>query len=286
MDTVWYMLGMLVVLAGVAGKKYLWEQPKPLARKRKIFTTPELSYKQLPGDLITEVRDKWTRPLVSLPVHVDIPRLARKISIYTHISSKQVVLVGQDDINGSNNDTSPAHNDQLVIKDLILTLSEHLGEPSSQQLNIDSNFLEYFKRSSDTSQALADFLGAVVGRESQTAKVLKACNQSVLAPGVLKLKFAIGNHYPYKDSRGSWRIEIVVGPDWVTVEHMKREKSFDDTPQNYFEFSWALKLTFDKDMEVLKNTELYIDDATLGDSMNVHTKQKVYDILKPWFRPK
>jgi len=280
-----------MVVVGVVSKQYWWPQSKPTRsyQQRKKVATNDLSYQQLPGDLLTEVGDKWKRPLHNLPVHVDIPRLARKISIYTapSPSSKEPVLIGKDDVNASNNDkSSAAHNDNLVMKDLILTLAKHLGETDTQQDNIDSNFLAYFKKTADPSQALADFLASIVGAESQTAKVLKACNQSVLAPGVLKLKFAIGNHYPYKDSRGSWRIEIVVGPDWVTVEHMKREKSFDDTPQNYFEFSWALKLTFDKNMENLQETELYIDDATLGDSMNTTIKQKVYDILSPWFKPK
>ncbi len=38
----------------------------------------------------------------------------------------------------------------------------------------------------------------------------------------------------------------------VSVEHLKREKSFDETPAQYFEFEWSLKLTFDRDLRVLR----------------------------------
>src|SRR4051794_4786980 len=35
-----------------------------------------------PEGLLLDMKDKWTRPLTKLPVNVDIPRLARKMSIY------------------------------------------------------------------------------------------------------------------------------------------------------------------------------------------------------------
>lgn len=134
---------------------------------------------------MTELKDKWTRPLVSLPVHVDIPRLARKITIYSSTSNsssstnKQPVLISREEAE------TDAASDNLVIKDLIKTISQQLGEPPEQQQNIDSKFMDYFGKTADPSQALAEFLENVVGHNSNTARVLKACNQSVLAPGVL-----------------------------------------------------------------------------------------------------
>jgi hypothetical protein len=272
---VWYVLAVVALVVGVFSKRYLFSKSTAqLSEGGHKGSYPKA------GDLMTEVRDKWKRPLAALPVHVDIPRLARKISVFTVSAnnSKQCVL-SQDDL------TSNEPNDNQVIKGLIRVLSKHLGEPETQQENIDTQFMEYFKRTADPSLALSDFMSGVVGSESLTACVLKACNQSVLAPGVLKLKFAVGNHYPYKDARGSWRIEVVIGHDFVTVEHLKSEKSFDESPQHYFEFSWSLKLTFDRDLQDLRNTTLHIDDTNLSDSMSPKTKKKVYEVLKPFFRP-
>jgi len=293
MDGVWYVVGVMAFLVGMMGKKYIWPTKSP-SSSPKLSATSSNTYPDS-GDLMTELRDKWTRPLPSLPVHVDIPRLARKITVYsstsssrsTNTSNKHPVLVRQptdQQLLQSPSSSTSTESDSMVIKELIRTLSRQLGEPTSQQENIDSHFMDYFSKTADPSQALAEFLEAIVGHDSHTARVLKACNQSVLAPGVLKLKFAIGNYFPYKDARGSWRIEIVVGPNWVTVEHLKKEKSFDESPQNYFEFTWSLKLIFDTDVQVLRDIELFVDDATLSDEMNPQTKKKVYSVLKPYFR--
>ena len=168
------MVAMLALMVGVLGRKYLFNTGGSSSRLDSSNSYPDS------GDLVTEVRDKWKRPVESLPVHVDIPRLARKMSVYTSSpnNSKQPVL------SAANNEIN---NDSQVMKELIRTLSKYLGEPQTQQDNIDNNFMEYFKRTADPSLALADFLNGVVGHESRTAGVLKACNQSVLAPGVLVL---------------------------------------------------------------------------------------------------
>jgi hypothetical protein len=177
----WYVFAVLAVMVGVISKKYLF-RTNPTPTRLRSDSYPEA------GDLMTEIRDKWKRPLETLPVHVDIPRLARKISVYTvSDNAKQLVLTTQDDLPSSGEPTSDNH----IIKELLKTLSKHLGEPATQQENIDTNFVEYFKRTADPSLALADFLNTVVGHESLTAGVLKACNQSVLAPGVLVLLSSI-----------------------------------------------------------------------------------------------
>lgn len=181
MDGVWYMVALVALMVGVISKKYLWKST-PSSPRSSTRLSGSNSYPDS-GDLMTEVRDKWKRPVEALPVHVDIPRLARKITVYTtksdHNSKQPVLSNSQDD------PASGDFNDNIVIKELLRSLSRHLGEPETQQENIDTQFMDYFKRTADPSLALADFLSAVVGHDSPTAGVLKACNQSVLAPGVL-----------------------------------------------------------------------------------------------------
>jgi hypothetical protein len=54
------------------------------------------------------------------------------------------------------------------------------------------------------------------------------------------------------DMRGSWRIDILMDGDKVTVVHTKRERSFEDSPSEYFEFGWSLSMVFDKDLSNLQ----------------------------------
>ncbi len=180
MDATWYILGIFVVFVGFVSKRY-WS-PSNSHSPANIYP--------IPGDLLSELRDKWKKPVESLPVSVDIPRLARKISIYkatenNNDTHKEPILLGRDDIATTNNDTTSERHEHVVIKDLITTLAQQLGEPTAHQQSIDERFSEFLKRSADPSQALGEFLEKVVGHHSPTTRVLKACNQSVLAPGVL-----------------------------------------------------------------------------------------------------
>lgn len=176
---------MVALVVGVISKKYLWKTNTSPRSSTSIVGYPDS------GDLLTELRDKWKRPVEALPVHVDIPRLARKITIYTATSqdsTKHPVLATTHDDLAASGDHPPT-NDNQVIREVIRTLSKHLGEPENQQEKIDTRFPEYFKRTADPSLALQDFMSDVVGHDSLTLGVLKACNQSVLAPGVLVCPF-------------------------------------------------------------------------------------------------
>jgi hypothetical protein len=186
MEGVLVVVAMLALVVGVISKKYLFKSTPRSRLGASSGDYPDT------GDIQTEVRDKWKRPLETLPVHVDIPRLARKISVFTvePDNTKKIVLSPQDDL------PSESNTESQVIKELLKTLSKYLGESETQQTNIDTKFMEYFKRTADPSLALADFLSDVVGHESPTACVLKACNQSVLAPGVLVLIFVFSLFSP------------------------------------------------------------------------------------------
>ena len=58
-----------------------------------------------------------------------------------------------------------------------------------------------------------------MGENNRVMGVLKCCNQSVLAPAVLRLKSSIGSAFPYKDIRGGWRIFVHINTDQVVIQH-------------------------------------------------------------------
>lgn len=244
------------------------------------------------GDLKTEIHMKWSRPVKTLPVHVDVPRLARKMAIYADNNKNHVLHAAKDTGAGLSDDaplgTVNKHpdaqlHDQRIIRDIILTLSIHLGEPKEQQRHIEAKFPEYFGPG-DTSVALREYMENVVGDDSKVIGVLKACNQSILAPGVLKLKFSVGNQFPFKDMRGSWRIDIIVDKDKVTVIHSKRERSFEDSPSDYFEFGWSLAMVFDKDITDLQETLLFIEDISYGSDVHNDKKMQIRESMKNFMR--
>jgi len=293
---------VLLVLFGIISLMVIWLSKdciwnsKSSRRKNNANTTMKHRYEPVDhfgtGDLKTEIRMKWSKPANTLPVHVDVPRLARKMAIYAdnrntvlHAAKDTDTGMGEDSMHKSVN-TKPLDNqlhDQKIIKDIILTLSVHLGEHKDKQRHIESKFPEYFGPG-DTSVALRDYMEQVIGDDSKVISVLKACNQSILAPGVLKLKFTVGNQFPFKDMRGSWRIDIIVDADKVTVIHSKRERSFEDSPSEYFEFGWSLAMIFDKDVSDLQETNLFIEDITYGSDVHNDKKMQIRESMKNFIR--
>jgi len=265
-----------VLFIAYLGKKYVFtpNPPPPLLSPRRYEFVSA-------ADSPTEIATKWEKPYHTLPVHVDIPRLGKKISIY--VNNTVVHQADTDDLAalraGAMMDTPRGSQDHTVIRDIVVSLSKHLGEAQSQQDALRARFSEFFHPAGDPSLALSEYLEQVVGVDSKVLGVLKACNQSILAPGVLKLKCTVGNQFAFKDMRGSWRINIYITPDKVCVTHLKRERSFEDDPADYFEFEWSLVLVFDGNVTKMQEVHLHIDELLFGTSMNPSKKKKIREAM-------
>merc|ERR1712125_308402 len=75
------------------------------------------------------------------------------------------------------------------------------------------------------------------------------CNQSMLAPTVVRMKERIGTHWPYKDQRGEWKIIINKENDsLISVTHIKKEVSWESNSlfeSQHFQFTWSLRRDFE-----------------------------------------
>ncbi|PRP79538.1 hypothetical protein PROFUN_12771, partial [Planoprotostelium fungivorum] len=99
----------------------------------------------------------------------------------------------------------------------------------------------------DMSKELAMFFYEVLGEESPTARILKACNQAVIAPAVIELTVNVAPKVPFKDG-GGWRIGISVDDSdgSATVTHWKRQKATvrPNEPEPFSYFEWYLSIVF------------------------------------------
>jgi hypothetical protein len=267
-----------IVVVAYVTHKYYWKQDSE--KPATSLTTGRRYEFEVGADLHKEISTKWERPYHTLPVHVDIPRLAKKIAIY----SNGVVVHGPPDedlsasLGSSGGLFPPAPRVESTIRDIMTVLSRLLGEPTEKQDAITTHYSKFFM-GGDPSLSLTEFIDNVVGPTSKVVNVLKSCNQSILAPGILKLKVAVGNQYPFKDVRGSWRIDVHVSSEHVTVTHLKRERSFEDDSAEYFEFDWSLKLVFSSDVSRLEDVILHIDELTYGDRMESSKRKKIRDVM-------
>jgi len=280
------VFSLLVVL--YIARTYIWNSGKSELPQGKQHLPPANTRRyefDTATDLLKEISTKWQKPYHTLPVHVDIPRLAKKIIIY---GDGEIVHKPQED-NACNTSSGNLFADlprqDNTIKDIIVTLSKWLGDSQEQQESISTKYASFFG-SGDPSLSLNEFIEHVVGVDSNVVKVLKACNQSILAPGVLKLKVAVGNQFPFKDMRGSWRIEIQIDSERVSVTHLKVERSFEDESTEYFEFAWTLRIVFDRQLTRVLEVQLYIDDVLYGDKMDTSKRRKIREVMGAFARTK
>jgi len=180
----------------------------------------------------------WSRPYHKLPIHIDIPRLSKKIRVY----SGEKCLHGNPDgeLEG-----------EEIIYFLLLTLAKELEDFDACNF-IEKHFRtivdEYAEPGNDTSGELSRFLKAMVtevGSEGKMLRVLKAVHQKVIFSGFYllqsKLCPTLGR---FKDSIGSWHINIFIYPTNIRVVHTKAQISspLEDITRVDYEFKWQLEI--------------------------------------------
>jgi hypothetical protein len=108
-----------------------------------------------------------------------------------------------------------------IMKSLLLSLSSHV-DPDEVTAAVNQHFSQYFDTiTQDISKKLMAFLVSVMGNNSKTVRILKACNQSIIASSVVRLKRDLGQEFPYFDVQGGWRIIITISEDDIQVIHRK-----------------------------------------------------------------
>jgi hypothetical protein len=198
MNVIIFILVVTLMVMIVLVKAFFWNTSPPNNKTKRRNASPPVRHRYEPvgnfgtGDLKTEIHMKWSKPVNTLPVHVDIPRLARKMAIYSDSKKKSVLLAAKDNEVNNGSDGKPIMSaqmqDQHIMRDIILTLSQQVGESFERQKHLETKFAEFFGHG-DTSVALRDYMDQVIGESSKVIGILKACNQSVLAPGVLVSTF-------------------------------------------------------------------------------------------------
>lgn len=134
-------------------------------------------------------------------------------------------------------------------------LFEHIISPNataSIQVPLDQ-----FRTEIDISDhaSLNSFFFRYFGEESRTMKLLKACNQSILAPAITNLKKGLYGKLQYKDVPGGWTIHMFLGSDTVRVTHRRKEQVTQQRPEDLqilrcFQFEWELVIDFDSREEM------------------------------------
>jgi hypothetical protein len=256
--------------------------------KRDMAASQKLAMEEEPP-LLEEVLRLWNRPLLVTSTLKDIGRLVRGMDVLdargAPLLPATVLFKG---VEGDISRTIPR-----TVYGLFLSLARAL-EPPEVAAALETHFWSRVqdKESGDLAGQLAQLLGPAekgglvcLDENSRLVRLLKTCNQEILAPAVLRLKLHIHRHLQYKDLRGQWHIAIELKPNGhLLVSHNKREQSSDSTPENQFEFSWSLLLELDGGGALL-SANLAITDYVFNEKTSRAKQNEVKRILEPHVVP-
>jgi len=222
--------------------------------------------------LYDEIIDKWRRPATSLPVQIDLPRLIYKFEITDKLGQSLLPSNIKDMQRGE------------LLKLLFDTLNRLFAMSTTEQTEFNRVFDELVEptKDGDISIRLSYFLEHI-GDNIPAMGVLKACNQSFLAPAVIMLKSRLGGQLRYKDLRDGWYINIQITDSEIILKHRKTEQSFESNPDSQFQFDWELTLTFNRAVTELKTVNLHVVDIRYSSEILEVKKVKLQNLLAQFY---
>jgi len=187
---------------------------------------------------ISDSQAIWSRNLKDLSVHMDLPRLGPRITLF---KEDEEVLFSQE-----------SDSKMERIKLLLVSIAKLCNEDSQLVTDIENKFYDHINSdgAGDPSQQLSNFLTAVIPKDSKIERVLKLCHQKMVFPAFYCIKTKIFDKLPFKDYRGTWDVKIVFLPSNALVQHSKVQVSKDPPApgeEEEYKFRWCLNLSISGD---------------------------------------
>jgi len=206
--------------------------------KKTTFIEPSLSL------LLPQTVAKFSKSIDDLPLHVDYPRLYRKISVYDE----------DDNVIWQDLDSSGRQGDEVeLMLELLLTMSDMLGLDGEGTTELFRNSIQ---GNHEISNGLKEFYLAL-GPSHGLIGILKCVNQDIIVPAVTVMKYGFFNaKLNYFEIRGKWNITIKFCSDKIVVTNRRWERTSPETHH----FSWDLNITLNKDATKVTDTTLYVKD--------------------------
>jgi hypothetical protein len=256
------------VKQSAASIKYIVSSPVPQRTEPGVTGSPSaLPPRAVPSidNLEKDIRSKWEKSMHTLPVASDFPRLAKLTKIYG--DEGELEIPNQPSV-------------ERIIYSILLTLALQLNDSHTHDATRD-NYWTYLRENieGEIRREFDSFLKNCMDENSKVAHVLKTINQGVIAPAVISLKLALPS-LPFKDFRNSWRIEVIIAPDIVTVVHIRREQSFNTPPEMTFEFVWECRIVFNKDVTSMNEVKVRIIELAFGEKVTPENSSKIRNEMK------
>lgn len=118
----------------------------------------------------------------------------------------------------------------------------------------------------------------VVGEDSPVARVLALVNQSIVIEAATHLRLSRPDvHWRDVKEAEGWQVRILICPDVITVQHVRREQSLaTQPPEEYFKFEWQLWMVLSgPQADRIESAQVKINDLTFSDRTSAATKSRL-----------
>jgi len=222
--------------------------------------------------LIKDMERTRNLPVNKLPVAVDIPRLGRKTDIY---DGENLLVQGGADRYDSPDDENELFKRRVdLMYDIWITIARLVNEDPTV---IDQHLRSYLDNG-EIGLYLGNFIRDHCSDDNKVIKLLKVCNQSILASAVLRMKQVVGNDWPYKDLRGGWNVIIKREGNTISVTHSKQEQSWETSnkyAEQHFSFVWDFRIVFDLNVDKMVDASITISKMDFVETVPLDTRKKI-----------
>jgi len=220
----------------------------------------------------------WSRDISKLPVHTDVPRLSKKITVKS--DAGDYIFDGTD----PKYKTTP---NGAITKMLLLAFAKAVDDKDLR--NGLKKWDEFVPESGDTGEHLLSFFGSltVESRDCPTLLVLKTIHQRIIFPAFYCLKDLLQRDMgKFKDKRGSWAVAIHISDQGsVKIVHKKRQQAVNVTANNHpeFEFDWDLELLIDlASKQMSKDIVITLSNLDVSADVPADANTKIQDAFKKY----
>jgi len=264
----------------------------------------------------------WQRPFEKLPLDVDLPRLAARVTVEDHRTCDPELLLPVDP---NEKEGDPAFQKPERAANIDLRATKVGPQAGANAAAMNAATTEAAKKSyravcelmyeiiflfgggrekadaarkkfvTDISEddditvqkpLLRAYLAEVVGEDTPAGRILRAVNQAIIAPGN---KEALVNLLPgvfFKDSQQRpWEVVIRAFDDHAEVSHMRGQTNLDSRPETAFTFLLETAFVFDKDVQNMTEAHIYVDEYAFGPKTSEACKAQFSKLFDANLRP-
>lgn len=245
-----------------------------------------------------DIRNISERDYLALPIHTDMPRMARKMTV----EYDRKVVSGADSVEARG---------ALIV--VVSALSEAIYGKQSITPMRDAIEREV-KEGMDYGQGFLRFLQTTTFEDARLTYTFKLLHQKIIFPAYYYVKYCLGPSVEIRDVKGSWNIHVafphndpndgdqtMAGPstrlsssneddpppcdprNGVIVTHVRSQRSAKfatDSGEPEFEFEWELRLETDKNFTSLEVIEVSIREPRFHPAMDKKEQQSILKSLR------